>query len=46
MIKETSNVGMWGAYPEAIDWNIPLHTQILFWMSVSEMRFQNNTFRA
>ena len=25
-----SSVGMWGVYPEAIDLNIALHTQILF----------------
>ena len=29
---------MRGVYPEAIDWNIALLTQILFWMSVSEER--------
>ena len=27
---------MLGVYPEAIDWNIALHTQISFWVSVSE----------
>ena len=27
---------MCGVYPEAIDWNIVLHTQISFWVSVSE----------
>ena len=27
---------MWGVYPEAIDWNIALLTQISFWVSVSE----------
>ena len=37
---------MWDVFPEAIDWNIALHTQILFWVVVSEVRFQNNTFRA
>ena len=25
-IQKTSNVGMWGVYPEAIDWNIALRT--------------------
>ena len=38
--KNTFNIGMWGVCPEAIDWNIVLHTQILFWMSVSEVRFK------
>ena len=28
--SETSIVGMWGVYPEAIDSNIALHTQIFF----------------
>ena len=37
---------MWGVYPEAIDWNIALRTQILIWVSVSEVRFQKNTFGA
>ena len=27
---------MWGVYPEAIDWNIALLTQISFWVSVYE----------
>ena len=44
--SKTSNVGMLGVYPEAIDCNIAVHTQILFWVSVSEVRFQKNTFRA
>ena len=34
--SKTSNVGMWGVYPEAIDWNIALHTQISFWLIVSK----------
>ena len=29
--SKTSNVAMWGVYPEAIDWNISLRTQILIW---------------
>ena len=29
-------VGVWSVYPEAIDWNIALRTQISFWVSVSE----------
>ena len=29
-------VGVWGVYPETIDWNIALRTQISFWVSVSE----------
>ena len=28
---------MWGVYPEAIDWNIALRTQISFWASISEV---------
>ena len=28
--SKTSSVGMWGVYPEAIDWNIALPTQISF----------------
>ena len=24
--SKTSNLGMWGVYPEALDWNIGLHT--------------------
>ena len=27
--QKSSNVGMWGVYSEARDWNIALHTQIL-----------------
>ena len=34
--SKTSNIGMWGVYPEAIDWSIALLTQISFWVSVSE----------
>ena len=30
---------MWGVYPEAIDWNIAMRTQILFWVSVSKLDF-------
>ena len=37
---------MWGVYPEALDWNIALHIQILFWVGISEVVFENNTFRA
>ena len=33
--SKTLNVGMSGDYPEAIDWNLALRTQILFWLSVS-----------
>ena len=36
VFSKTSNLGIWGVYPEAIDWNIALCTQILFWVSVSE----------
>ena len=39
---KTSNVGMWGVYPEAIDWNIALHTQISFWASISEVGSQKH----
>ena len=28
---ESSNIEMWGDYPEAIDCNIALRTQIFFW---------------
>ena len=35
--KKTSTIGMWGVYPEATDWNIALHTQILIWASISEV---------
>ena len=28
LIQKTSNVGMWGVYPEAGDWNIALRTHI------------------
>ena len=34
--SKTLDIGMWGVYPEAIDWNIALLTQISFWVSVSE----------
>ena len=34
--SKTLNVGMCGAYPEAMDWNIALRTQFSFWVSVSE----------
>ena len=34
--SKTSNVCIWGVYPEAMDWNIELRTQISFWVSVSE----------
>ena len=34
--SKTSNICMWGVYPEAIDWNIVVHTQISFWVSVCE----------
>ena len=34
--SKTSNIGMWGVYPEAIDWNIALLTQISFWVSETE----------
>ena len=37
---KTSNTGIWGAYPEAIDLNIELHTQILIWASISEVGSQ------
>ena len=26
--SKNSNIGMWGVYPEAIDWNITMHTLI------------------
>ena len=38
----TSSIGMWGVYPEAIDWNIALHTQISFWASISEVGSQKH----
>ena len=41
-ISKTSNVGMWGVYPEAIDWNIALRTQISFWASISEVGSQKH----
>ena len=31
---------MWGVFPEAIYWNIALHTQILICVSVCEVRFK------
>ena len=31
---------MWGVFPDAIDWNIALHTQTLIWASKSEVGFQ------
>ena len=34
--SKTSNVGIWGVYPEAIDCNIVMHTWTLFLVSVSE----------
>jgi hypothetical protein len=34
--KKTSNIGMWDVYPEAVDWNIALLTQISFCVSVSK----------
>ena len=34
--SKTSMVGVWGVYPEAMDWNIALRTQISFWVSLSE----------
>ena len=37
---------MWGVYPEAINWNIALQTQIFIQVSVSEVRFQKNIVRA
>ena len=40
---ETLNIGMWGVYPEAIDWNIAPLTRISFCVSVSK---EKNTFRA
>ena len=33
---KNSNIGMWGVYSEAMDWNIALHAQISFWISVAE----------
>ena len=33
----TLTVGLWGVYPEAIDWNIVLRTQISFMASISEV---------
>ena len=39
---KTSNIGMWGVYPEAIDWNIALLTWISFCVSESkEKHFQS-----
>ena len=40
----TNFTSMLGVYPKAIEWNIALRTQILFWVSASEVRFQKNTF--
>ena len=42
--SKTLNIGMWGFHPEAIDWNIALCTQIQFWESVSEVRFQKKKY--
>ena len=33
---------MWGVFPEAIDWNIALRTQILIWASISEVGSQKH----
>ena len=35
--QKTSNVGMWGVYSEAINWNVALDIQILIWASISEV---------
>ena len=35
--SKTSNIGMWGVYPETIYLNIVLCTQILIWASISEV---------
>ena len=40
--SKTSNVGMGGVYPDAIDRNIGLHTHILFWASISEVGSQKH----
>ena len=41
-IKKTSNSGVWGVYPKAMDWNFALHTQILIWASISEVGSQKH----
>ena len=41
-IIKTSNIGMWGVYPEAIDLNIVLRTRISFWATISEVGSQKH----
>ena len=41
-IPKTSNVGMWGVYPEANDLSIALHTQISFLASISDVESQKH----
>ena len=40
--SQKSKTSMWGVYPEGIDWNIALHTQISFWAGISEVGSQKH----
>ena len=43
--SKNSNIGMWGVYSEAIDWNIMLRTKISFWTRISEVGSPKKTLR-